>query len=59
MSSAEGPDQWFRFDIPPGKVLSLEPYLAFEGMRTFVVDDCQAVGTSCIQTASGYLSTYL
>ena len=59
MSSAEGPDQWFRFDIPPGKVLSLEPYLAFEGMRTFVVDDCQAVGTSCLQTASGYLSTYL
>ena len=46
-------------DIPPGKVLSLEPYLAFEGMRTFVVDDCQAVGESCIQTASGYLSTYL
>ena len=29
--------------ISPRQGVELEPYLAFEGMRTFVVDDCQAV----------------
>ena len=57
--NADGPDEWYRFTIPPGKILSLEPYLAFEGMRTFVVEDCQSIGSSCLQTATGYLSTYL
>ena len=59
MVSADGPDQWYRFTVPSGKVLSLEPYLAFEGMRVFVVEDCQTLGDTCVQTATDYASTYL